>query len=181
MVVIGWISVAMQIKANCHFHSRPPRNPPPTGKSESGPRPCHEAPLQHITAFIPIHSALAYLKQLIWIGSLPSESLSLLTNKHDDNIASQAVVCYWAARWRRLCDSRITNQCVVTWPAAKGVCEDAGDGEGDIKTQADGMKQWHNAVRLWQAAPADQGNSNLLVMRGDLANTKCYQIAELCF
>lgn len=143
MVVIGWISVAMQIKANCHFHSGPPRNPPPTGKGENGPCLRHEAPLQHATAFIPIHSALAYLKQLIWIGPLPSESLCLLTNKHDDNIASQAVVCYWAARWRRLCDSRITNQCVVTWPAAEGVCEDAEDGEGDIKPRQMG---WNNGT-----------------------------------
>lgn len=143
MVVIGWISVAMQIKANCYFHSRPLRNPPSTGKGENGPCLCREARLQHITAFIPIHSALTYLKQLIWIGTLPSESLPLLTNKHDDNIASQAVVCYWAVRWRRLCDSRITNQCVVTWPAAKGVCEDAEDGEGDIKPRQMG---WNNGT-----------------------------------
>lgn len=143
MVVIEWISVAMQINDNCHIHSRPPRKPPAFGKGESGPHLCQEDPLQHITTFILIHSALAYLKQLIWIGSLPSESLSLLTNKHDDNIASQAVVCYWAARWRRLCDSRITNQCVVTWPAAKGVCEDAEDGEGDIKPRQMG---WNNGT-----------------------------------
>lgn len=180
MVVIEWISVAMQINDNCHIHSRPPRKPPAFGKGESGPHLCQEDPLQHITAFILIHSALAYLKQLIWIGSLPSESLSLLTNKHDDNIASQAVVCYWAARWRRLCDSRITNQCVVTWPAAKVVWGCWGWGRRH-QAKADGMKQWHNTARLWQAAPADQGNSNLLAMRGDLANTKCYQIAELCF
>ena len=140
MVVIGWISVAMQIEANCHFHSRPARNPPTTGEGER-PVSTPWGSLQHVTPFIPIHSALTYLKQLIWIGSLPSESLSLLTNKHDDNIASQAVVCYWAARWRRLSDSRITNQCVVTWPTATGVCEDAEDGEGDIKPRQMG---WNN-------------------------------------
>lgn len=131
MVVIGWISVALQIKGNCHIHLRPAQNPPLSGKS--GLCLCHQDALQHITVFIPIHSALAHLKQLIWIGSLPSESLFLVTNKHDDNIASQAVVCYWAARWRWPCDSCITNQCVVTWPTTKGVFEDAEDGKRNIK------------------------------------------------
>lgn len=180
MVVIGWISVAMQIKGNCHIHSRPAQNPPPSGKGESGLCLCHEDPLQHITAFIPIHSALAHLKQLIWIGSLPSESLSLLTNKHDDNIASQAVVCYWAARWRWLCDSRITNQCVVTWPATKGVFEDAEDGEGNIKPRQMG---WNNGTiqrvcdRLHQLIKETAIYWRLEILQ----NTKCYQIAELCF
>lgn len=181
MVVIGWISVAMQIKGNCHIHSRPAQNPPPSGKGESGLCLCHEDPLQHITAFIPIHSALAHLKQLIWIGSLPSESLSLLTNKHDDNIASQAVVCYWAARWRWLCDSRITNQCVVTWPATKGVFEDAEDGEGNIKPRQMG---WNNGTiqrvcdRLHQLI---KETAIYWRLEEILQNTKCYQIAELCF
>lgn len=98
MVVIEYISAAMQIKANCHFHSRPLRNSPPTGNRENSLCLRHEAPLQHPTAFIPIHTAFAYLKQLSGTGSLPSASLSLLTNKHDNNIVSQAVVCYRAAR-----------------------------------------------------------------------------------
>lgn len=143
MVVIELNSAALKIKANCHFNCRPWRNTAQIGKRENGLFARCEVPLQHVTLLIPIRSALAYFKQLIWIGLLPSKSLCLLTNKHDDNIVSQAVVCKWAARWRQISDSCLTKQCVVTWPAAEGVCEDAEDGEGDIKPRQMG---WNNST-----------------------------------
>lgn len=176
MVVIGWISVALQIKGNCHSHFRPAQNPPLSGKS--GLCLCHEDALQYITVFIPIHSALAHLKQLIWIGSLPSESLSLVTNKHDDNIASQAVVCYWAARWRWPCDSCIKNQCVVTWPTTKGVFEDTEDGKRNIKPRQMGWDNKHACDRLHQLI---KEAAIYWRQKEILQNTKCYQIAVLCF
>lgn len=83
------------------------------------------------------------LKQLIRIGSLPNESSFLLTNKQDDNIVSQAVVCSRAARWQWLCDSSITKQCVVTWPATERVFKDAEEREGDIKLRQMG---WNNGI-----------------------------------
>lgn len=62
---------------------------------------------------------------------------SLLTNKHNNNIASQAVVCYCVVRWRQLHDYCITIPCVMTWPTTYGVFEDAEDGERRHQASAD--------------------------------------------
>lgn len=56
---------------------------------------------------------------------------------------SQAVVCYRAARWQWLCDSGITKQCVVTWPATERVFKEAKEWDGDIKRRQMG---WNNGI-----------------------------------
>lgn len=81
----------MQMKANCHLLSRPVRNYHRAKLEKTVPVYAVRLPYN-----IPIHNAQAYPKQLSRIGLLPNDSLSL--NKHNDNIVSQAVVCYWAAR-----------------------------------------------------------------------------------
>lgn len=110
-------------------------------------------PSKHRTMFIPIHTSLAYHKQLIWIGSLPSESLSpLQTNK---TTILWVKLLFVTGQWDD--GSSVTPasepMCTDLTPPAKGTC---GDGEhcvGDIKPRQMG---WNNGTLLHVCDRLDQ-------------------------